>query len=320
MRGTGFLSKHKTVIFLTVLGLAFEIAYTVNSYYSSTETFFHHLGGNLFDHILILLILPLLFVLGLFADRSRSSQDDLEKLLERETHISQLLQSVFYPQITPIAGYQFSARYQPVLEESELGGDFYDVFSLGDEKTVVTMADVSGKGLRSAIVGAFTKSLIRAYFLEGRPLTEAAALISSAVHHEYDPDIFVTAFIGVLDKPSGVLRYVNAGHPGPLYISEEKTVDILSAASMPLGVFAQQEFVEGEVALAPGDFLVLYTDGLYEFRTGEEAAPETVARDVRSLLPADAETLVERLLAGAVRQANGEFNDDVAILALQRKA
>ena len=318
MKERGFLQSHKMVIFLTVLGLAFEIAYTLNSYYSNTENFFHHLGGNLFDHLLIILIFPLLLVIGLYADRTRFTQNHLEELLEHETRISHLLQSVFYPQIMPIGGYQFFARYQPALDESELGGDFYDVFSLGDEKTVVTIADVSGKGLRSAIIGAFAKSLIRAYLLESRPVSEAAALISSAIHHEYDPDIFVTAFIGVLDERSGVLRYVNAGHPGPLFIPEGDTIEVLSAASMPLGVFFEQEFKEGEVSLAPGDSLVLYTDGLYEFRRGDDATPEALARDARLLLPADAETLVEGIFNAAVRKADGAFKDDVAVLALQR--
>src|SRR5659263_190037 len=78
---------------------------------------------------------------------------ELEEVLARETNVSQSLQAVFYPRIKQIEGYQFAARYRSVLEESELGGDNYDVFSLGGDETVLAIADVSGKGLRAAILG-----------------------------------------------------------------------------------------------------------------------------------------------------------------------
>lgn len=313
------LSKsHRWAIILTAFGLVANIAYGLNSYLNKTPNFFNHLGGNLFDHMIIIFFLPLLFVIGFLADRSRFAQENLKKVLERETYISHSLQAVFYPQIKQIGGYQFAARYRSVLEESELGGDYYDVFSLGGNKTALTIADVSGKGLQAAMMGAFVKSVIRAYLRERPSLSETATRISSATYREHGPDIFVTAFIGVLDEPTGTMRYVNAGHPGPLHIATGKTVDILRAESMPLGIFQEQEFVGGEIVLAPGDYLVLYTDGLYEFRSGVEATPETIAQEVCKLLPADANTLAARLLASAESLANGVLNDDVAVLTLRR--
>ena len=243
---------------------------------------------------------------------------ELEKVLERETFVSQSLQAVFYPRIKQIEGYQFAARYRSVLEESELGGDNYDVFSLGTDKTALEIADVSGKGLQAAILGAFVKSVIRAYLREHSGVSETARRISSAVYREHGPDLFVTAFIAVLDEPSGTVRYVNAGHPGPLHISAERSVEVLRAASMPLGIFSEQEFIEGEVVLAPGDYLVLYTDGLYEIKGWDEASPEAVADEVRKLLPADSDSLAEKLVAGAKDRAGGKLDDDVAVLVLRR--
>ena len=309
---------HKSVIILTALGLAINIAYMLNSYISNRPSFFRHLGGNVFDHIIIILILPLLFALGYLADRNRATRETLKKVLERETYISNSLQSVFYPQVENIEGYHFSARYRSGLEESELGGDMYDVFPMGDGRTVIAMADVQGKGLRAAITGAFTKFVIRAYSGERLGLSETAARISSAINREYGADLFVTAFICVLDEMSGAIRYVNAGHPGPLHVSTERAVDILQATSAPLGIFPEQEFTEGGIVLGPGDFLVLYTDGLYEFRGGDEATPETIAGKVRGLLPTDADTLVGKLLASAEGLSGGTFDDDVAVLALRR--
>jgi len=243
---------------------------------------------------------------------------ELEEVLARETNVSQSLQAVFYPRIKQIEGYQFAARYRSVLEESELGGDNYDVFSLGGDETALAIADVSGKGLRAAILGAFVKSVVRAYLREGSVVSETAARISSAVYREHGPDLFVTAFIAVLDKPSGTVRYVNAGHPGPLHVSAERSVEVLRTASMPLGILPKQEFIDGEVVLAPGDYLVLYTDGLYEIKGWDDASPEAVAGEVRKLLPADSDSLAEKLVAGAKDRAGGKLDDDVAVLVLRR--
>jgi len=313
-----FLKTHRSVIILTALGLAINVAYMVNSYLSNSPSFFRHFGGNEVDHVIIFFILLLLFALGYLADRNRASRETLKKVLERETYISNNLQSVFYPQIENIDGYHFSASYRSVLEEAELGGDLYDVFSLGDGRTVIAMADVSGKGLKAAIMGAFTKFVIRAYSGERLGLSETAVRISSAINRESGADVFVTAFIGILDEMSGALRYVNAGHPGPLHVSTERAVDILEARSMPLGIFPEQEFAESGIVLEPGDFLVLYTDGLYESRSGAEFTPETIAQEVRELLPSYTDTLVEKLVASAEDRSEGILNDDVAVLALKR--
>ena len=311
--------RHKAVTLFTVLGLAVNIAYMLNSYLGDQSNFAQHLGDDLVDHVIIILILPLLFTVGYLADRSRASQRRLEKVLERETYISQSLQKVFYPRIRQIKGYELGTRYRSVLEESELGGEFYDVFSLGGNRNAVVMADVSGKGLQAAALGAFVKSAARAFLRETSGLPETVARISSATYHEHGTDIFVTAFIGVLHCLSGSLRYVNAGHPGPLHVKAGKAADVLYAESMPLGMFQKQEFVEGEIVLEPDDCLVLYTDGLYEFRNEVDAFPETIAHDVLGFLPADADTLAGSLLANAENLAEGVLNDDVAVLVLRRK-
>lgn len=243
---------------------------------------------------------------------------ELEKALKRETFISQSLQAVFYPGIKQIEGYQFAARYRSVLEESELGGDNYDVFALGGDETALVIADVSGKGLQAAILGAFVKSIIRAYLRERSIVSETVARISSAVYREHGPDLFVTAFVAVLDQPSGTIRYVNAGHPGPLHVSAERSVEVLRAVSMPLGIFPEQEYIEGEVALAPGDYLILYTDGLYEIKGWDDASPEAVAGEVCRLSLASSESLAKELVAGAKNRAGGKLDDDVAVLVLRR--
>lgn len=319
-RGYGLLASHRAAVILTALGLALNVAYILNSYLGNAPEFFRHFGNDLFDHIIILLMLPLLFVVGYLIDRSRATRARLEEVLARESYISQNLQSVYYPKIAQINGYSLAARYRSVLEESELGGDYYDVFDLGGGRTALTITDVSGKGLAAAMMGAFVKSVIRAYLRERSDLPETVARISSAVYREQGTNLFVTAFIAVLDERTGAVRYVNAGHPGPVRASAGDGVRILPARSMPLGVFSQQEFTEEGITLEPGDHLVLYTDGLYEFRRGDDASPETVARDVFAMLPSDADSLAEKLLAHAESLAGGRLDDDVAVVVISRDA
>lgn len=305
---------------LTTLGLLINLAYVLNSYLAKTPNFFNHLGGNLFDHIIIILLLPLLFTIGFLSDRSRAVNENLKRVLERESFISLSLQAVFYPVITPIEGYELATRYRSILEESELGGDFYDVFPLPGGKDALIIADVSGKGLRAAMLGAFAKYIIRAYLRDTASLTETCARISSAIYRESGQDMFVTAFIGILDEQTGRMNYINAGHPGPVHVCKGETTELLRAVSMPLGIFPEQEFVEGRIVLEDGDFLILYTDGLYEFRRGEEAVPESIARQVLGLLPADADILAERLLASAESYTDALISDDIAVLTIQRKS
>ncbi|MHB8779782.1 MAG: PP2C family protein-serine/threonine phosphatase [Candidatus Geothermincolia bacterium] len=317
MKEESLFARYRMTAMFTAIGALANVAYMLNSYIAHRASFSEHLGNNLFDHAIILFLVPLLFVVGYLADRAGYDRLRMEKALERERGIARSLELVFFPQARGIEGYDLATRYESLFTESSLGGDFYDIFRAGRGKTAVIMADVSGKGLDASVMGAFSKSVTRAFLRGDGDLSQAAAMINRAIYRETSPDIFVTAFIGLLEQESGLLRFVNAGHPGAIHYVEGRHPDpIAYAEDPPLGVFLEQGFAEHQLTLRPGDALALYTDGLYEFRN-HPCSPEELAAEVDATHTEAADAIAQRMLDNG-RSHEGAFDDDVAILVIKR--
>ncbi len=315
-----FLARFKMTLVFGAFGVIINVGYLAQHFIEHGTILWNHPGGDPLDHLLMLLILPLMLAVGYFWDRTRVSKAKVEQVLEDQTRVARRLENVFYPRVRDIKGYRVAASFQSVRAESELGGDYYDVFSLGSGESALVIADVSGKGVQAATMAAFVKATARAYLREERDLSVAASRISAAIRRERNPELFVTLFIARLQRESGRLLYVNAGHPGPLLFKRESpgfASRVLEATAMPMGIFREQEFQVEEINLEPGDYLVLYTDGLYEFKRGTLSL-EHLATLTRELLPADVEDLAPQVLEKAGSNGNG-FEDDAAVLALQRQ-
>lgn len=322
MKIDALLAKYKMTFVFGATAIVMNIGYLAEHWIEHGTILWNHPGGDPIDHLLFLLVLPLMLAVGYFWDRTRASKLRVEQVLEDQTRVSRQLENVFYPRVRAIRGYRVAASFQSVRAESELGGDYYDVFSLGGGESALIMADVSGKGVEAATMAAFVKAAARAYIREERDLSVAASRISAAIHRERNPELFVTLFLARLHRDSGRLLYVNAGHPGPLLFrgnGQGYFSRVLKATSMPMGIFPEQQFHVEEVRMAPGDYLVLYTDGLYEFKH-RMRSPEELADLTEQLLPADVDALALEVLTKAGSNGNGSsFEDDAAVLALQRE-
>lgn len=322
MRLDTLLDRFKMTLVFGALGVVMNIGYLAQHWIEHGTILWTHAGGDPIDHLLFLLVLPLMLAVGYFWDRTRQAKAQVEQVLEEQTRVSRQLENVFYPRVRDIRGYRVAASFQSVRAESELGGDYYDVFSLGGGENALVMADVSGKGVEAATMAAFVKAAARAFLREEKDLSVAASRISAAIHRERNPELFVTLFMAILHRESGQLRYVNAGHPGPLLFRSGARgfgFQVLEATSMPMGIFPAQDFPAAEIHLERGDYLVLYTDGLYEFKHGMRT-PEYLGTLTRDLLPADVQDLARAILIEAGSNGNGNgFDDDAAVLTLQRE-
>jgi len=157
----------------------------------------------------------------------------------------------------------------------EVGGDLYDYY-IRDEKLLFCIGDVSGKGAPSAMVMGVMHSLFRAFSAHENNPARMMQAINEISCQGNEKNIFVTMFIGVLDLPTGRLRYCDAGHDAPMVLSEELRVKSEKFATalevvphLPLGVFEDVNYGMQETVLEPGSTLFLYTDGLTEARNGE---------------------------------------------------
>lgn len=157
----------------------------------------------------------------------------------------------------------------------EVGGDLYDYY-IRDEKLLFCIGDVSGKGAPSAMVMGVMHSLFRAFSAHENNPARMMQAINEISCQGNEKNIFVTMFIGVLDLPTGRLRYCDAGHDAPIVLSEElrvKSEEFAAALEvvphLPLGVFEDVNYGMQETVLEPGSTLFLYTDGLTEARNAE---------------------------------------------------
>lgn len=148
----------------------------------------------------------------------------------------------------------------------EVGGDFYDFFMTDANTLVIVMADVCGKGLPAALYMMHAKTLIKSCAERGLPVEEVAKEVNNKLCRESsgNASMFLTAWLGFLDLPSGILSFVHAGHTFPLYVSGKKVSYLEREIDIILGAFGDMDYTRQELRLQPGDSICLYTDGVTE--------------------------------------------------------
>jgi len=213
--------------------------------------------------------------------------------VQRDLETAAAIQRDFLPQSLPSCeGYGMAARAVPCLQ---VGGDYYDLVSLDAERIGLAVADVSGKGVGAALLMASLRAWLRSELLHGTDLAALGAKLNDFAHESSDIHSFITFFFAELDKETGGLRYVNAGHNPALVFGRDGLVRELPATGLCLGMLAGRPYEVGTAALAPGEVLVLYTDGITESRnTGEkEFGVEGLTEAVREDREKDARTILE---------------------------
>ena len=202
-----------------------------------------------------------------------------------------------------------------------VGGDLYDHF-IRDEKLFFCIGDVSGKGIPAALVMAVTHTLFRSISAhESNPARIMQALNETACQRN-EQNMFVTMFIGVLDLPTGRLRYCNAGHDKPFVIGKE-TKQLPAKPHLPLGVMDDMIYTAQETVLLPGESLFLYTDGLTE-AMNEKHELFGVKRTEKGLQDCIKNESIasENLIRTLTNRVNAfvdgaEQSDDLTLLAIQ---
>jgi serine phosphatase RsbU (regulator of sigma subunit) len=194
------------------------------------------------------------------ADRLRRAEEDREREAQ-ELSAARVIQQQLLPKEMPsISGWRLAAHYQPARE---VGGDFYDFLELPDGQLALVTGDVTDKGIPAALVMATTHSILRG---AAPGLVSPGAVLARAndrLHPDIPAHMFVTCLYAVLDTITGRLRYANAGHNLP-YAAKADGVTELRARGMPLGAMPDMTYEENEVYLAPGESILLHSDGLVE--------------------------------------------------------
>ncbi len=239
--------------------------------------------------------------------------------MERELELARQVQQSVLPRTFPqIPGYQFAARNEPARQ---VGGDFYDVITLDQDTFGVAIADVSGKGMPAALYMALTRSLLLAEARRARSPRTVITNVNQLLLELGEPNMFVTVFYGVFERAARRLTYTRAGHDRPLLL-REGTVQELPGQGTALGLLDKDDgpVSEERIVLAPGDRLVLYTDGLTDVQ-----APDGTLFDrerFKALLQPCATLPATELCASvfaqmAAYQGTAEQYDDMTMLVVQ---
>lgn len=215
-------------------------------------------------------------------------------------------------------GIRVGARMEPA---KEVGGDFYDVFQISEGKSCFVMADVSGKGVPAALFMAMAKIHIKNYGMLDMPLGELAYRVNNQLCRDNPEEMFVTAFIGVLDADTGIFTYVNAGHNHPYIACRGEPYTRLSCRSdLVFGLWEDRKYTEGTLDLGRVESLFFYTDGVTEAenRQGEQFGDEGLKAALNRLEGReDPEAVVDELLLDLRRYADGaEQSDDITMLSI----
>ncbi len=231
--------------------------------------------NRLLNMILMLTgLLVLFFIVNRFARNERKLQAaSAEKArIGSELMIANGIQQAMLPKtFPPFPERQDVDIYGSQVPAKEVGGDLFDFF-IRDEKLFFCIGDVSGKGVPSAIVMAMVQKLFRvASSHENNPVNIVQS-INEELGRDNTTNMFITFFMGILDLPTGRLRYCNAGHDNPFIIQrgeQESLIKLPMKTNLPIGVFVDYDYVGEEFQLTDEAMLFLYTDGLTEAKDAQ---------------------------------------------------
>ncbi len=244
-----------------------------------------------------------------------------QTLIDRELQLARQIQKTFLPEKLPkLPGYDLAAEWQTARQ---VGGDFYDVFELSPGKIGLAIADVSDKGLPASLYMTVSRTLIRAMALENDSPARTLEKANHILQLDSSEGFFVTVFYAILELTSGKVTYCVAGHNPPYLLRPgQGELQMLNKGGIALGMMDPISLKDQELVLAPGDGLILYTDGITETFSPEGEAFGDVRFKARleSLLGETARGIIEgiRITLDDFR-AGRALDDDYTLLVIRRE-
>ena len=270
--------------------------------------------------------------LGLIAASFNSMADNIDAYLENirtlssekerqqaELDIAANIQQGFLPAGFMASGdYEIHASMQPARN---IGGDLYDYIRLDGDRTLVVIADVSGKGIAAALMMAITLVLIRQYARMGQSPSEILYNVNDIISKANPQMLFATAFVAIYNSSDKTLTFSNGGHNPPYLLSEELH-ELNVASGTLIGLFEGEEYTEETLQLSTGDTLFLYTDGVSEATDAQSAfyGTQRLEKVLAEAWETNSKDLVEAVTDSLADFARGsEPHDDITMLTLTVK-
>jgi serine phosphatase RsbU (regulator of sigma subunit) len=247
---------------------------------------------------------------------------DNARLYGERSYIASTLQQALMPDNLPeLPGAELAARYSAAGEVNEVGGDFYDIYRLGEATWGLAIGDVRGKGPRAAAVTALVRYTLRTASLgETVPSRVLAVLNEAMLRHSADDRFCTAAYASIHPNGRGGFRMTLGvgGHPLPLVLRRDGSVEPVGSPGTLIGFVPDPEIVDEHFELQPGDALVLYTDGVSEARSAHDLyGEERLMRLLGRCAGLGAAEIAERIENEVLDFQEGAASDDLAVLVLR---
>lgn len=253
--------------------------------------------------------------------REAETRRQMERM-EHDLQIARSIQQGLLPKQPPeVEGFEIAGWNRPA---DETGGDYFDWQRLPDGRVAVTLADVTGHGIGPALVTAACRAYNRASLPAGAGLGGAMGRVNDLLSEDLPPGKLVQAAVAILDPGPGRIQLLSAGHsPLLLYTHAERRVENFNAHGLPFGVMAGMEYgPPQDIDLAPGDMLVLITDGFFEWKNAadEDFGLERLMETLRGAAHLSAAEIISRLYGAVIEFAGGTHqDDDLTAVIVKRK-
>jgi hypothetical protein len=262
---------------------------------------------------------PFLFVLAYGSLLFLLAVELVDRVLVRdELEVARQLQTDLMPRAAPeVAGWSFAHAWRTA---NEVGGDYHNFTALADRRLAVMIGDASGHGMAAGLLMAIADATLQTAVEVDPTPVRVAELLHRRLLRTGDRRSFLSLFYALLEPTTGELEFICAGHPFPLLRRADGTIEELGSGSLPLGMSPALRLTPGKARIAPGDSLVLFTDGLFEaLRAGEG---ESFGFDhLRHLIEpgGSAEGIHARIWTDfRVHAGDGALNDDVTLVVVAR--
>ena len=254
-------------------------------------------------------------------ENARLFEETLEKQrMEEELAIAREIQQKLLPHECPVLDrYDISAIN---VSSRQVSGDYFDCIELNSEILCLAIADVSGKGTGASLLMANLQATLHALIEANVSLPKIAGKINNLIHRNTAYDKFITFFFGFLNVKENTFTYVNAGHNPPILMREDGSIKLLEVGGLLLGMMPNMPYQQETVSLVPGDWIVMYTDGVTEATNNAdvEFEEQRLIKTVRMNRDHTAEQMRDKILSEVKEFSEDQpQNDDITMLLLKVK-
>jgi len=238
--------------------------------------------------------------------------------IEKDLVVAHSIQQRLLPKGKPsisgfdVAGASYSAK--------DVGGDYFDFIKLDNERWFITLGDVSGKGISASLLMSHLQATIWNQAMNNDNVIDAISKANNVLHHNTPSNKFVTLFGGILDSKTRTYSYVNAGHNFPFHFKKDGSVSTFREGGLVLGMMPDMIYEAGNAVIAPGETVVIYSDGVTEARSpagnmfGEAKLEELVKSSEAQTAKELANTIYNEVKAF---EAGADQDDDITVVVIR---